>query len=549
MMFDAFVMVDWSAATVPRTGRDSIWICWHAKDGEKLENPPTRHAAKSILGDWLATAVQRGERVLIGFDFPFGYPSGFAARLGLSGPPWRAVWDEIAGLLHDSEENGNNRFEIAAEFNRRVSNGCFPFWGRPPGFDTPFLGPKHHRAHESGGLAERRLVDLHIPSAQPCWKLLGTGSVGGQALTGIPVVRALRDDPRWIDRVRIWPFETGLRAPEEGAAVIAEVYPSLWAVSPAAGETKDAAQVRSVARFFAASDGSGELAALFAGDPSLTPEQRFRVETEEAWTLGVTAARQRPIAVPPAAAHRAPTLTLPRKREREENGVSSTLPRKRGREGWGQREGDGRGVDRRYTYVRDPAEISRRSFALVREEADLARFPRQMEPLVVRLAHAAGDSAILGDLEWSKDAVAIGRMALAAGATILVDAAMVAAGIMIEPNRIVCTLRDPETARLAATEQTTRSAAAVERWRPHLPGAVVAIGNAPTALFRLLELLASGAPKPALVLGFPVGFVGAAEAKAALAAFGHGLEFITLHGRRGGSALAAAAVNALASTV
>jgi precorrin-8X/cobalt-precorrin-8 methylmutase len=493
--------------------------------------------------------VQRGERVLIGFDFPFGYPSGFAARLGLSGSPWRAVWDEIAGLLHDSKENGNNRFKIAAEFNRRVSNGCFPFWGRPPGFDTPFLGPKHHRAHQSGGLAERRLVDLHIPSAQPCWKLLGAGSVGGQALTGIPVVRALRDDPRWIDRVRIWPFETGLRAPEEGAAVIAEVYPSLWAVSPAAGETKDAAQVRSVARFFAASDGSGELAALFAGDPSLTPEQRFRVETEEAWTLGVTAARQRSIAVPPAAAHRAPTLTLPRQREREENGVSSTLPRKRGREGWGQQEVDGRGVDRRYTYVRDPAEITRRSFALIREEADLARFPREFEPLAVRLAHAAGDSAILGDLEWSKDAVAMGRMALAAGATILVDAAMVAAGIMIEPNRIVCTLRDPETAQLAAAEQTTRSAAAVERWRPHLPGAVVAIGNAPTALFRLLELLASGGPKPALVLGFPVGFVGAAEAKAALAAFGQGLEFITLHGRRGGSALAAAALNALASTV
>src|SRR5205085_2380882 len=155
--------------------------------------------------------------------------------------------------------------------------------------------------------------------------------------------------------------------PEQGAVVVAEVYPSLWAVSPAEGEPKDAAQVRSVARFFAASDSSGELAALFAGDPSLTPEQRFRVETEEAWTLGVTAARQRPIAVPPAAAHRALTLTLPHKREREENGVSSTLPRLRGRVGWGQREGDGRGVDRRYTYVRDPAEITRRSFALIRE--------------------------------------------------------------------------------------------------------------------------------------------------------------------------------------
>ena len=541
MMFDTFVMVDWSAATVPRTGRDSIWICWHAKDRESLENPPTRHDAKSILADWLAAAMERGERVLLGFDFPFGYPAGFAARLGLSGPPWRAVWDEIAGLLHDFEENGNNRFEIAAAFNRRVSNGCFPFWGRPPGFETPFLGPKHHRAHENGGLAERRLVDLHIPSAQPCWKLLGAGSVGGQALTGIPVVRALRDDPRWIDRVRIWPFETGLQAPEQGTVVIAEVYPSLWAVSPADGEPKDAAQVRSVARFFADSDRAGKLATLFAGDPSLTPDQRFRVETEEAWTLGVTVPNQRRISVPPRVPQPAPTLIFPRKRGREGWGLRGA------REGPPQREDEGQGrVDRRYTYIRDPAEISRRSFALIREEADLSRFPRHMEPLALRLAHAAGDSAILGDLEWSKGAVAAGRKALTAGAPILADAAMVAAGIMIDPNRIVCTLRDPETAQLAAAERTTRSAAAVERWRPHLPGAVVAIGNAPTALFRLLELLACGAPKPALVLGFPVGFVGATEAKSALADFGHGLEFITLHGRRGGSALAAAAVNALA---
>jgi precorrin-8X/cobalt-precorrin-8 methylmutase len=166
----------------------------------------------------------------------------------------------------------------------------------------------------------------------------------------------------------------------------------------------------------------------------------------------------------------------------------------------------------------------------------------------VRLAHAAGDSTILGDLAWSNGAGAAGRKALAAGAPVLVDAGMVAAGIMMDPNRIICTLRDPETARLAVTEGTTRSAAAVELWQPHLPGAVVAIGNAPTALFRLLELLARGAPKPALVLGFPVGFVGATEAKAALAEFGHRLHFITLHGRRGGSALAAAAVNALAGT-
>jgi precorrin-8X/cobalt-precorrin-8 methylmutase len=223
--------------------------------------------------------------------------------------------------------------------------------------------------------------------------------------------------------------------------------------------------------------------------------------------------------------------------------------RKRGREGWGLTGAKQAGLDHAYAYIRDPAEITRRSFALIREEADLARFPRALKPLALRLAHAAGDSAILGDLEWSKGAVAAGRQALAAGAPILVDAAMVAAGITIDPDRVICTLRDPETAEEAAARQTTRSAAAVDRWLAHVKGAVVAIGNAPTALFRLLELLASGAPKPALVLGFPVGFVGAAEAKAALAAFGPGLEFITLHGRRGGSALASAAVNALVSMV
>jgi precorrin-8X/cobalt-precorrin-8 methylmutase len=200
-----------------------------------------------------------------------------------------------------------------------------------------------------------------------------------------------------------------------------------------------------------------------------------------------------------------------------------------------------------YTYLRDPAEISRRSLVLIRKEADLTRFPRRLQPLALRLAHAAGDCTILGNLVWSKGALAAGRTALAAGAPILVDSMMVAAGITSEQPAIICTLRDPQTQLQAAAQGTTRSAAAVELWRPNLAGAVVAIGNAPTALFRLLEMLASGAPKPALVLGFPVGFVGAAEAKAALAAFGHGLEFITLHGRRGGSSLAAAAVNALAS--
>jgi precorrin-8X/cobalt-precorrin-8 methylmutase len=204
----------------------------------------------------------------------------------------------------------------------------------------------------------------------------------------------------------------------------------------------------------------------------------------------------------------------------------------------------------RFTYLRDPSEIYRRSFALIEAEADLARFPPELRSLAMRLAHAAGDTAIVRDLAWSPGAATAGRGVLADGAPILVDSSMVAAGIIAARlparNEVICTLNAFEVPEIARRLGTTRSAAAVELWRPHLAGAIVAIGNAPTALFRLLEMLAdAAAPKPALVLGFAVGFVGAAEAKGALAEFG-GLDFITLRGRRGGSALAAAAVNALA---
>jgi precorrin isomerase len=208
---------------------------------------------------------------------------------------------------------------------------------------------------------------------------------------------------------------------------------------------------------------------------------------------------------------------------------------------------------RHYAYLRDPAEIYRRSFALIEEAADFSRFPPEMRPLALRLAHAAGDTELLDDLVWSPGAIAAAQRALAAGAPIFADSAMVASGIITTRlparNPIRCTLNDPQTAAIATHLGTTRSAAAVELWRPHLAGAVVAIGNAPTALFHLLEMLADGAPLPALILGFPVGFVGAAESKLALAEYGAGLEFIALKGRRGGSALAAAAVNALAGMV
>ena len=201
-------------------------------------------------------------------------------------------------------------------------------------------------------------------------------------------------------------------------------------------------------------------------------------------------------------------------------------------------------------YIKNGEEIYRKSFAIIRAETNWENLPDDLAPVAVRLIHSCGMTDITKDLEASPDAVKIGRNALAGGAAILCDSQMVANGItkarLPKDNPIICTLNHPEVTELARQINNTRSAAALELWRPHLAGAVVAIGNAPTALFRLLELLDQNVDKPALILGFPVGFVGAAESKTELATNSRGVPFITLHGRRGGSAIAAAAVNALA---
>ena len=202
-----------------------------------------------------------------------------------------------------------------------------------------------------------------------------------------------------------------------------------------------------------------------------------------------------------------------------------------------------------FDYVRDGAEIYRRSFATIRAEADLARFPADVARVVVRMIHACGMTDLPADVGYSDGVVRAARAALLDGAPVLCDAHMVAAGItrrrLPAGNEVVCTLSDPAVPSLAARLGTTRSAAALDQWGPRLNGAVVAIGNAPTALFRLLELVGAGAGRPAAVLGIPVGFVGAAESKAALAE--SGLEYLVVHGRRGGSAMTVAAVNAVAS--
>jgi len=201
-------------------------------------------------------------------------------------------------------------------------------------------------------------------------------------------------------------------------------------------------------------------------------------------------------------------------------------------------------------YLRDPEEIYRRSFAIVRAETDLARLPPHLHDVAVRIVHACGMPDVVADLDWGGEPAAAGRDALAGGRPVLTDSRMVADGVirarLPAGNPVRCFVDEPGVAEDARRIATTRSAAAVDRWLPHLDGAVVAIGNAPTALFHLLERFGEGAPHPAAVLAFPVGFVGAAESKRALADTAGAPPFLTLHGRRGGSAMAAAAVNAIA---
>lgn len=202
-------------------------------------------------------------------------------------------------------------------------------------------------------------------------------------------------------------------------------------------------------------------------------------------------------------------------------------------------------------YIKDPMAIYAESFATVRREAKMERFPEAMQPMVTRLIHSCGMVEIADRLVFTDTAMDVGHAALVAGKPVLCDCEMVGAGVIRRylpaENDVIVTLNDPSVPERAKSIGNTRSAAAVELWEPHIEGAVVAVGNAPTALFHLLELIDQGFPKPAVVLGFAVGFIGAAESKAELAGDPRGCDFVALRGRKGGSAMASAAVNALAA--
>jgi hypothetical protein len=256
-------------------------------------NPATRGEAEKRLGLILDDLKKRGERALIGFDFPLGFPRGFASALKLTGEPtWRAVWDQLDKMVKDKVDNTNNRFGVGSEINRRLTGGPFPFWGCPPKDALTTLQPKRSRAHGPDDLPEFRHADLAAKGAASIWKLYYNGSVGGQALLGIPAVRRLKLARG--EAVRIWPFETGFRplseADLEGVeAVVAEVYPSMLKAVVAPGEVKDLVQVRTTAEHFARLDEANKLGGLFGPPKTAGADLVLEAEREEGWILGAGA--------------------------------------------------------------------------------------------------------------------------------------------------------------------------------------------------------------------------------------------------------------------
>jgi hypothetical protein len=294
-LFSAYVIVDWSAASKPTTGADSVWIGVLKRDVRfrmafESYNPPTRAEAEKRLAIILDDLKKRSDRALVGFDFPLGFPRGFADALKLPGEqPWRAAWDQIDKMAKDKADNTNNRFGVGAEINRRMTGGPFPFWGCPPKDALTTLQPKRTREHGPDDLPEFRHADLAAKGAASIWKLYYNGSVGGQAILGIPAVKRLKTARG--DAVRVWPFETGFKALTEAdlqgvEAVLAEVYPSLIKPQPAPGEVKDLAQVRALAEHFARLDEAGKLAAQFGPGKEAAADVVLDAQREEGWILG-----------------------------------------------------------------------------------------------------------------------------------------------------------------------------------------------------------------------------------------------------------------------
>jgi len=488
-------MVDWSAANTPTLGADSIWIAEAGLRGPvKTRNIPTRSGAMAEISNLCHKAIERAERVLIGFDFGFGYSKGAAERI--SGKAnWKALWRSIAEKVKDSDDNISNRFEVADHLNREAFSDGPMFWGYPHQHAGRYGELSARKPKGAGGVPERRMAERLVPSAQPMWKLAYTGSVGSQSLLGIARLYDLRE--RFESHMAVWPFETGFSDDLSRPITVAEIYPSLFSFSVRDGEVKDAAQVRHATEQMRMADACGALPIVLGAPADLTEEERETVIREEGWVVG-----------------------------------AGTL-------------------DELYLYEREPSAIYAQSFSTIEAEVDLTAFDPDTRAVVVRLIHSCGMVDLVGDFDCSKGAAAAGIHALKDGAAIFCDVEMVRSGIIQRflptDNKVHCTLNDPLCNSRAKEIGNTRSAAGVDLWGHQLDGSVVVIGNAPTALFRTLERIRDKQLHPALIIGIPVGFVGALESKRALADNPFEIPYITVHGRRGGSAMASAALNALAA--
>jgi hypothetical protein len=297
-LFSAYVIVDWSAASAPKVGKDSIWIGVIKRDIRfrptfEAHNPSTREEAMTALDAILADLRRRSERALIGFDFPLGYPAGTAAMLKLNPPDWSGLWKFLAANVVDKPTNLNNRFAVASKMNRLMTDEARPFWGAPAKDTQRWLAATKPE-HSDDLPAALRHCELATKGggksgAKTVWQIFGNGTVGSQAIVGIPRVRQLAE--KLGDKGKVWPFQTGWKAltpaDVEGLdAVIAEVYPALAPTKAEAGEVPDRAQVRALCEHFARLDEAGKLGELFAAPKGADEKLVAEVEREEGWILG-----------------------------------------------------------------------------------------------------------------------------------------------------------------------------------------------------------------------------------------------------------------------
>lgn len=297
-LFDAYIIADWTAAEGKKLGDQSLWIGVAKRDVRfrlytETHNVATRAEGEALLASLLADHRKRGDRVLVGFDFNFGYPAGTAERLKLTGTPWQAMWRFIASNVVDKPDNTNNRYQVAAKINRLMTDNAWPMWGAPAKQAQRWLTTTKPPAGAGADIPEFRATEIAVRKGrlQPksVWQMHGAGAVGGQTLVGIPAVRRLLE--KLGPSGAVWPFGTGWRALETAdveplSALVVEVWPSMFEGKPNPGEFKDQAQVRATAEALAKLDESSDLSKAFAPPKGADEALIAQVEQEEGWILG-----------------------------------------------------------------------------------------------------------------------------------------------------------------------------------------------------------------------------------------------------------------------